>query len=113
MTQLLKDLKFPTKFLSSDDVKQIIYKNTGYTGDTKCIIKKESVNSLSDISCDKNMSCKNIYSKSYETHDAYDTYFEEQINLNKELKRLEIGSCMVWDNYNIDSSSVKYTLDII
>ena len=65
MSQQLKNLNISTKFLSSDEVKEIIYNNTIYTEDTSCIVKTEKIN-----------------------------------------------SCMVWDNYNIDSRSMKYIVDI-
>ncbi len=107
MTQLLKHLNISTKFLDSDELKEIIYKNTGYTGDTKCVMKKEVVKSLSDTS-----GGEYIYNKMSETNDAYDTYFEEGIKVDKDLGKLVISSYMVWDNYNIDARSVKYIVDI-
>jgi hypothetical protein len=107
MSQPLKNLNVSTKFLSSDSIKEIIYKNTNYTEDTLCTIKKEKLTKHPN-----NLDKKCIHAKSYETGDAYDTYYDETILINKELKSLEINHMMVYDNYNIDSSSMKYTIDI-
>ncbi len=105
MTQLLKHLDISTKFLNSEEVREIVYKNTEYTGDTLCVMKKDKMENLSDVN-----GGEYIYSKLCETNDAYDTYFEEGIKVDKDLGKLIFYSCMVWDNYNIDERSVKYTV---
>jgi hypothetical protein len=92
----LRDLDIKLKTLSSDDAKDLIYETTHFTPDSLFTIKTEKITRSYD-------NVIQIYCKTIDTNDAYDSYFTDVITVEHDTNQLVIHSYLIWNSSELEN----------